>query len=101
MLASSLADAHHHTAISAEMLARYKPQPGCQMSTIFEVAAVTDCGDHCRSSLWPNTADFGDPLTGFTRPEDRVDLLVECANALINLKHEGIQATQDLARQLS
>jgi hypothetical protein len=52
------------------MLAGYKPQPGCQMSTILKSPPLTIAA----IILW-RAADFGDHLTGFTRSEDCVDFV--------------------------
>src|SRR5450759_490431 len=100
VLTATFRDTHHHPAIAARMLARYKPQPGCQVPAVLEVSSVANRGYHCGRRLRPDSPDLGNPLANVAGLEDRVDLAIKSLNAFVDLKHEGIQARDDLAQHL-
>lgn len=100
VLASTFADAHHHAPIPARMLARHESKPSCQMSPIFEVASITNGGDHCCCGFGADAADPGNPLASLAGFKDRIDLLVEDADAVVDLQHKVVETANDLAHQI-
>src|SRR6266446_5003654 len=83
------------------MLARYQPEPGCQVAAVLEVGAVADCRYHRGCSLRSDSSDLGYPLTNIAGFEDRSDLAIKSFDAFVDLKHESIQARDDLTHHIS
>src|SRR5271155_581333 len=101
VLTAPLGDTHHHCAIAARMLARYQPQPGCQVPAVLEVGSVADRRYHCGCSLRPDSSDLRYPLTNSAGFEDRGDPAIESFDAFVDLKHRSVQARDDLTHHLS
>src|SRR5712672_783372 len=101
VLTAPLGDTHHHCAIAARMLARYQPQPGCQVPAVLEVGSVADRRYHRGCRLRPDPSDLGDPLTNVAGLEDRANLSIESLDAIVDLKHEGVQTRDDFSHHLS
>ena len=92
VLTAALGDTHHYFAIATRMLTRYQPEPRCQMTAVLEVGAVADCRYHRGCSLRPDSPDLGYSLTDVAGFEDRRDLAIKSFDALVDLKHESVQA---------
>ena len=92
MLTATLADTHQHPAVTAGVLARYQPKPGCQVTAVLEVGPIADRRDHRGRRLWSNPSYFGNPLANVAGLEDCSDLSVESPDPIVDLEHESVQA---------
>lgn len=99
MLVSAFADAHHHAPVSTGVLPWHQSEPRREMPAILEVAAVADCRDHGRCRLRSNAAVLRNALAMVTGLKDGLNLLVKSSDALVDLKHERIQAPDSLAHK--
>jgi hypothetical protein len=101
VLTAASGDTHHHFAISTGVLARYQPKPRCQMTAVLEVrSAFADCRYHCGSRLRPDSSDLRYSLTNIAGFEDRSNLPMDSFDAFIDLKHESVEARDDLSHHL-
>jgi hypothetical protein len=98
MLATSFTDAEHYTPITTGVLTRHQAQPGSEMATILKVTPIADSSNHGRGGLGTHASNLSDALASLVGFEDRIYLLVEEANARIDLKHEVIETGDDLPR---
>src|SRR5258708_1160903 len=101
VLTAALGDTHHHCAIAARMLARYQPKPRCQVTAVLEVGAIANRRYHRGCRLRPDPSTLGNGLAKLGGFEDRGDLSIESLDAIVDLKHEGVQTRDDLSHHLS
>jgi len=56
------------------------------MPAVLEVGSIADRRYHCSRRLRPNSSDLGNPLADLASFEDRVNLLIESSDAVVNLE---------------
>jgi hypothetical protein len=83
VLATTLADAHHHPALAARMLTRNKSEPGRQVPAVLETRTIPDCRYHRGCGLGANPPDLGDSLADLAGFEDRIAPGKRMQNAFI------------------
>lgn len=77
----------------------HKAQPGGEMAAVLELGAIADRGDDSRGGLRAHTLDLRDPLAGFTRPEDSLDLLIKDWDSPIEIPEQVVQFSDSLTSQ--
>ena len=84
----SLRDAEHCPLVSTRVLTWHKTEPACKMPAVPEFLPIADSGDNRSCGLWANALDLRDPLAGRTCLEHGGDLLVEGADAPVEIAEQ-------------
>ena len=66
------------------------------MPAVLEIRAIADCCYQRGCGLGTNPADPGDPWADLAVFEDRLNLLIESPDVIVDLEHEGVQAGDDV-----
>src|ERR1051326_6783681 len=83
-----------------ECCPRDQAEPCCHVSTILELAPITDRSNYCGRYLRSDTPNAGHPAAGLVLAENTFYALIELVDAGIDLVQKGKKTSEHLAAEL-